>query len=332
MKKHIVRLAALGATLLLSQGALAADRIAYGSTAIGSIHYTYAVAATKAINTHAADKVNVTVLATGGAVDNLARLARGQINFGLGTFATVYQAYKGLAKFAGNPAPKLRILWVHSASMQFYVVRTDSGAKTLNDLTGKKFTAGQRGSATENLVQQILAAVDVKPEYFVATLSDAVNAVKDGRSIGYAKAGSRTSLDGTTLELRALTPISVLGFTPKQVKQVQTKLPYVAFANIAPNSIEGVGAINTPVQTIGEFAYSDSLTDEQVMAILDALVKGQDIQAAAFPDMKGMDIVKESIAAAGALNIPLHRGAVKFFQARGYKVPDNLIPPEGKSK
>jgi len=332
MKKHIVRLAALGAALLLSQGAPAADRIAYGSTAIGSVHYTYAVAAAKAINTHEADKLNVTVLATGGAVDNLARIARGQINFGLGTFETVYQAYKGLAKFSGNPAPKLRILWVHSASMQFYVVRTDSGVKTLNDLTGKKFTAGQRGSATENIVQQILAAIDVKPDYFVSTLSDAVDAVKDGRSTGYAKAGSRTSLDGTTLELRALTPISVLGFSPEQVAKVQAKLPYVAFAAIAPNSIEGVGAITTPIQNIGEFAYSDSMTDEQVMAVLDGLLKGQDIQAAAFPDMKGMDILKETLAAAGGLNIPLHRGAVKFFEAHGYKVPDNLIPPEAKSK
>lgn len=332
MRKHIVRLAALGVALLLSQGAPAADRIAYGSTAIGSIHYTYAVSAAKAINTYAADKLNVTVLATGGAVDNLARLARGQINFGLGTFATVYQAYKGLAKFAGKPAPKLRILWVHSASMQFYVVRADSGVKALSDLNGKKFTAGQRGSATENLVQQILAAIDVKPDYFVATLSDAVDAVKDGRSIGYAKAGSRTSLDGTTLELRALTPIRILGFTPKQVERVQAKLPYVAFAHIPPKSIEGVGAITTPVQTIGEFAYSDSLTDEQVMAMLDALVKGQDIQAAAFPDMKGMDIPKESIAAAEALKIPLHRGAIKYFEAHGYRVPQDLIPPEAKSK
>ena len=332
MRKQFVRLATLGAALLFAQGALAADRIAYGSTAIGSVHYTYAVSAAKAINTHSADKVNVTVLATGGAVDNLARLARGQINFGLGTFETVYQAYKGLAKFSGNPAPKLRILWVHSASMQFYVVRADSGVKTLNDLTGKKFNAGQRGSATENIVQQILAAVDVKPDYFVATLSDAVAAVKDGRSIGYTKAGSRTSLDGTTLELRALTPISVIGFTPEQVAKVQAKLPYVAFASIGPKSIEGVGAITTPVQTIGEFSYSDSLTDEQVMSMLDGLLKGQDVQAAAFPDMKGMDIIKESIAAAGALELPLHSGAVKFFRARGYTVPDKLIPPEAKSK
>ena len=99
MRKPIVRLATLGAALLLSQGGLAVDRIAFRWTGIGSVHYTYSVAAAKAISTYAADKVNVTVLATSGAVDNLAYLARGQINFGLGTFETLYQACKGLAKF-----------------------------------------------------------------------------------------------------------------------------------------------------------------------------------------------------------------------------------------
>lgn len=332
MRKLIVSLAVLAVAVLSSNGVGAVDRIAFGSTAMGSIHYTYAVAAAKAVNAHSAEKVNLTVLATGGAVDNLARLARGQIQMGLGTFETVFQAYKGVEKFAGHAAPKVRILWVHSSSPQFYVVRADSGVKSLNDLTGKKFTAGQRGSATETMVQQILAAVEVKPAYFIATLEDAVDAVKDNRSVGYTKAGSKNTLDGSTLELRALTPINVINFTPDQVAKVKARLPYVGFVTLAPNTIEGMGAITTPVQTIGQFAYSDSLTDEQVFAVLDGIVKGQDIQAAALPEMKSMDILKESLAAAVAVGVPLHRGAVKFYQARGYPVPDSVIPPEMKAQ
>ncbi len=331
MKKEIGSLVAMSIALLTSQGAGAADRIAFGSTATGSIHYTYSVAASKAINAHSAEKVDVTVLATGGAVDNLARLARGQIQMGLGTFETVYQAYKGIEKFAGQAAPKVRILWVHSSAPQFYVVRADSGVKTLTDLAGKKFTAGQRGSATETMVKQILDAAGVKPDYFVATLEDAVDAVKDNRSIGYAKAGSKNSLDGSTLELRTLTPINVIGFTSDQVAKVKTRLPYVGFVTLAPGAIQGVGAVTTPIQTIGQFAYSDSLSDEQVSAVLDGIVKGQNIQEAAFPEMKGADILKESLAAAVAVGVPLHRGAVKFYQTRGYAVPDTVIPPEMKA-
>lgn len=318
---------ALGMGLISAGGAFAQDRIAYGSTAIESVHYTYAVSAAKAINEAAGSKMNVTVIATGGAVDNLARLARGQIQMGLGTFETVYQAYRGIDKFEGKAQPKLRSLWVHSLAIQSYVVRADSGVKDLASLSGKKFTAGQRGSATENMVQQILAAIDVKPDYFVATLSDAVEAVRNNRSIGYVKAGSGLGLDGTTLELKTLTPINVLSFSPEQVKTVQSRFPFVTFVTTKPGDIEGVGAVTMPIQSIGEFAYSDTLTDAQVETILDGIIKGQAIQGAAFPEIKNMNIAESTMK--GTL-VPLHKGAVKFYKKMGVSVPDSLIPPEAK--
>lgn len=320
----------LSAGLLLLGAAApahAVDRIAFGSTAIESIHYSYSVAAAKAVNEIAKDKVNLTVIATGGAVDNLARLERRQIQMGLGTFETVYQAYKGIDKFEGRAQPKLRALWVHSSSIQAYVVRADSGVKTLADLNGRKYTAGQRGSATENMVQQILAAVDVKPDYFPATLSDAVNAVRDGRTIGYTKAGSSRSLDGTTLELRTLVPINVLSFTPDEVRKVKERFPFVTFVDLKDGEIEGSGAVTTPVQSIGEFTYSDALTDAQVEAILTGIVEGREIQAAALPEFKTLDVIQETL---DNVIVPLHRGAVTFYRARGYTVPDRLIPPEMK--
>ncbi|MFC3678351.1 TAXI family TRAP transporter solute-binding subunit [Ferrovibrio xuzhouensis] len=317
----------LGSVCGAAMQAGATDRIAYGSTAIESIHYTYAVSAAKAINANAGDKMNVTVIATGGAVDNLARLARGQIQLGLGTFETVYQAYRGIDKFAGKAQPELRSLWVHSLAIQAYVVRADSGIKTLDGLNGKKFTAGQRGSATENMVQQILTAVGVKPDYYVATLSDAVEAVRNDRSVGYVKAGSGRGLDGTTMELRTLTPVNILSFTPDQVKTVQTRFPFVTFVSTKPGEIDGVGTITTPIQSIGEFAYKDSLTDEQVETILSGIFKGQAEQGAAFPEIKNMNIATSTME--GTL-VPLHRGAVRFYRKMGIAIPDKLIPPEAK--
>jgi len=318
---------AIGLAFAPASGVFAQDRIAYGSTAIESVHYTYAVSAAKAINETAGSKMNVTVIATGGAVDNLARLARGQIQMGLGTFETVYQAYKGIDKFEGKAQPKLRSLWVHSLAIQSYVVRADSGVKDIAGLNGKKFTAGQRGSATENMVQQILAAVDVKPEYYVATLSDAVEAVRNNRSIGYVKAGSGLGLDGTTLELRTLTPINVLSFTPAQVNTVKSRFPFVTFVTTKPGDIEGVGAVTMPIQSIGEFAYSDTLTDAQVETILDGIFKGQSIQGAAFPEIKNANIAENTMS--GTL-VPLHTGAVKYYKKKGVTIPDGLIPPEAK--
>jgi len=317
----------LCSTFILSSGAEAADRIAYGTTALKSVHYTYAASAAKAINEHSGDKVQITVISTGGAVDNLKRISRGQIDMGLGTFATFYQAYKGIGKFKGKAMPKLRGLWVHSPALQAWVVRKDSGIKSLSDLAGRKFTPGQRGSATEQLVIQMLEALAIKPNLYRASLADAVAAVKDNRSVGYVKAGGTAVLDGTTLELMAFTPVRLLGFSAVQVQQVKTKFPFINFQKYGNNEVDKFPAFTSPVQVVGEFALSDSLTDEQVIAILEGVVDNPKPQVSAFPSFGKLDVLKDSV---NLITIPLHTGAVKFYRSRGIKVPDRLIPPEMK--
>jgi len=323
-----LKVIAAGVLLIAStHAAHAADRISFGTTALKSVHYTYAVSAAKAINQVSGDKVDVTVISTGGAVDNLARIERGQIQMGLGTYATIYQAYTGIGKFEGKPQKKLRGLWVHAPAIQAWVVREDSGIKKLSDLAGQKFTPGQRGSATEQLAIQMLEALDIKPDLYRASLSDAVAAVKDNRSTGYVKAGGVKTLDGTTLELRAFKPIRLLGFSDAQVKTVKAKFPFINFMALKDGEIEGIPAMTTPVQVIGQFAYSDSLTDAQVEAILTGVVDGKKTQEAAFPVFKSLDVINDSLA---LITIPLHSGAVKFYRSRGATVPDRLIPPEMK--
>lgn len=310
-----------GATTL----AHAADRVAFGTTALSSIHYTYGAAAAKAINERSGDKVELTVISTGGAVDNLQRLGRDQIDMGLGTFATIYQAYKGIGKFEGKGMPNLRALWVHAPAMQAWVVREDSGVTTLEGLKGKPFTPGQRGSATEQLVIQMLETLGIQPDFFRATLSDAVDAVKNGRSIGYVKAGGAGTLDGTTLELMAFTPIRLLSFNQEQVAKVQEKFPFINFVSYKDGEVEDFPAFTTPVQVIGQFTTADALTDEQVMAILEGVVDNKEPQVAAFPTFGKIDVIQASL---DLITIPLHAGAVKFYRSRGYEVPERLIPPE----
>lgn len=315
----------MSAAILTSATAHAADRISFGSTGTKSVHYTYAVAATKAINTVSGKDVNVTVISTGGAVDNLARVARKQIQLGMGSFETIYQAYKGLNKFKDKALPDLRSLWVHSPAIQAWVVRADSKIMTLEDLQDKTFNSGSLGSATEQLVEQMLGVLGVKPNFFKASLADAVSAVKDGRNLGYVKAGSSNSIDGTTLELKALTPIRLLKFNEGHVKKIKAKFPYISFKTYADGQVPGVPAMTTPIQVVGEFTSKSSMTDKQVEAVLRGIVDGKKIQSAAFPGFDSLNIIQDSL---DILTVPLHAGAVKFFKSRGFKVPDHLIPPE----
>ena len=305
----------------------AVDKILSGSTSTASSHYVYAVSAGKSINSTVGDKVNVTIVATGGAVDNLERIHRGQLKMGLGTWATFFQAYKGMGKYKTKPRPKLRALWLYTYAAQNYVVRADSGIKNLNGLVGKKYCAGMRGSATEQVVEQILDSVGIKPDYFRASLSDAVAAVKDNRIAGYTKAGAGLDLDATTKELKAFTKIKILNWTTDKVATVQKAMPFVNFTKVPDGTIPGFSAYTTPVQCIGFISYSDSLTEEQAYQIVKGIHDGIKYQEAAYPAMKGFDIPANTMK---FTKFPLHVGAIRYYKEIGVKVPDNLIPPEAK--
>ena len=302
-------------------------RLLSGSTSTSSSHYVYAVAAGKSINQACADQVSVTVVATGGAVDNLERINRGQIHFGLGTYSTFFQAYKGLGKYANNARPKIRALWLYSVNSQNYIVRADSGIEDLKGLNGKKFCPGLRGSATEQLVQQLLGLVGVKPDYYRGSLADAVAALKDNRIVGYAKVSSGTYLDASTKEVMAFNKITLLDWPADKVAIVQKAMPFVNFASIPEGANPGIPAYTTPVQCIGYISYSDSLTADQVYTLLKGVHDAREFQEAAYPAMKGFDIGGETMK---YTKFPLHAGAVRYFRDKGYDVPENLIPPEMK--
>lgn len=328
-KRKVIGLAVLAVAFLVlgvSHPLHAVDRILCGSTSTSSSHYVYTVSAGKSINTVSGDRVNVTVVATGGAVDNLERINRGQLQMGIGTWATFYQAYKGIGKYKDKARPKIRALWLYTSTAQNYVVRADSGIKDLDGLNGKKFCPGLRGSATEQLVQQILEIIAVKPDYFRGSLADAVAAVKDNRIAGYVKAGAGLDLDASTKELKAFTKIRILHWPPDKVAKVQKGLPFVNFVEV-PKSLTGYPDYTTPVQSIGVISYDDSLTNDQAYYIVKGVCEGKKYQEAAYPQMKKFDIPDMTMK---LTKFPLHAGSIRYFREIGVKVPAHLIPPEAK--
>jgi TRAP transporter TAXI family solute receptor len=320
-----------GLALLISVTAFtevqAQERISFGTTRTQSSTYTYAVAAAKAINSISGDKVSITVISTGGAVDNLARLSKRQIRLGLGNLATAYQQFHGTGKFKGKAAPQLRVLWTYQTTRQAFLVRKDSNITELSQLAGKKWTAGQRGSGTENLVVQVFDALGIKPNYYRATLADAIKAIKDKKSIGFAKAMQGKSLDAASRELDVTIGVRILGFNDAQKKIVKEKFPFLAIADFKDGEVSGHPAFSTISSASGIFTYTDMLTDDQITAILKGVFDGKDIQDEAYPPFRNRDIAAESLA---NFPIPMHKAAVKFYRERGYDVPDHLIPPEMK--
>ena len=315
--------------MLLSSGTVLAQGrklLYYGSTSSSSSAHAYNVGAAKAINLANPD-LTVTVIETGATIDNIKRLARNQIDIGMGTTDATYEAYHALGQWKGNPQKDLRLLWVTIPYVQNFVVRADSGVKTLQDLTGKSFSPGFRGSATENLVMQVLDLINIKPKYVRGGLQDAIEGIKDGRLVGYAKSGvGMDMLDSSSLDLATFTPIWLVGFNEKELASVNTSMPFIHILTIRAGIVKGMPEYKTIAFYNDQFG-SKNLPMEVGYKVFKAVAEDKTEQEATFPPMKGVNIVENTLKYA---NTPLHIGVVKYLQEKGHKVPAHLIPPEKK--
>lgn len=318
--------------LMLTMPSISEARKKYifiGSSSAASSHYAYTVSAAKAINKYVKE-VKANVVETGASVDNLKRLRAGQLDMGIGGMKVMYEAWKGLGRWKDNPYTDLRLLWVYAKTIDYIVVRQDSGVKKLEDLTGKKFNPGIRGSACESTTKQIFKLLGIEPIYHIGGTSDAVKAIKDARIVGYVKTGIGTQLDASTLDLMTLTKIRLIPLTDNHVKKILAAFPYVSIITVPAGAINAMPNQqeykNWGMPTIIECLKT--LPNDLAYKFVKAAVKGKDFQVAAFPACKYVDMVQDSPTLS---KIPLHAGALKAYRELGAKyIPPEVIPPEAK--
>jgi len=307
-----------------------ATRLLIGTTSTTSSFYSYYVGVSKAINQYAPG-INSTVVATQASVDNIERMRKKQIDMGLTGDNAVYEAYHGLRRWEGKPNPEFRWIWGFVKQPVTIIVREDSGVKSIYDLNGKAFHAGNVGSSTEQMITGAFEVLGIKPKYYKGSWSDSGMAIMDNRIVGVAKNASSVHVpDAMILEVQAKIPIRVLSFTADEMKKIKAKYPYYLALwlqeNIYKNQTSKVLCVG---QATGTITTSTIMSPEVGYKVINAILKGLQYQAAAFPAVKGTNILQMTVETAP---IPLHAGTVKYLEEKGYKVPDELIPPEYKNE
>ena len=299
-------------------------RLAMGCTQTASSHYAYCVGAAKAINLLAPD-LDVSVVETGATVDNMKRMQKSALDYGLVTPEQVYLGWKGMENWKDTPFPDIRVMWMYSASASYVIVREETGIKSLQEIAGKKFNPGIRGSATEKMTETVFADLGIKAEWQRMSTSDAVDAMKDKRIVGYAKMGNGFALDASTMDIATQTPIRVLPFTEEAMTKSKAAHPYIPWIKVPVGAVKGLGEFWTTAIIVG-FSAPKSFPTDTVYKIVKAVSEGIEHQKAAFKGTTD-DIPKLT---AEVSQSPLHAGTIKYLREKGVKIPDHLIPPEAK--
>ncbi|MCU0561151.1 MAG: TAXI family TRAP transporter solute-binding subunit [Desulfobacterales bacterium] len=304
-----------------------------GSTSSTSAVYAWCVATANVIN-KANVGLNVTVVESGAALDNLRKLKEGVFDFALSIdIPSAMQMHQGIDSFKGQPWKDVRVLFIRNVTVDRLYARKDAGVKSFADLAGKKFSPGIPGASSTAYMMKFNEVLKTGIQFIPGTLSDSIGAMQTNRIVGLQKTSPVAAMDASLIEVNLTTPITAIGFSRAETEKIKAVYPYVPFIETAKGAIGQIpeaGPMFELAPIVGAMASKD-LPAEVAYKIVKSYVEGLPEVAAAYPAVKGWDPVADlfKYVPEGA-EVPVHAGMVRYAKEKGLEVPKRFLPPEYK--
>jgi|TARA_B110000211_G_C14083555_1_gene555666 TRAP transporter TAXI family solute receptor len=304
----------VAAVLVLTAAGLAAqaqESITIGSVPATSSHFPYAVAMAAAIRKELPNR-NISLIETGASVDNHKRLGRGEIEIALTTSSVAIQATNGLGKFEGKAQNDLLVLYVCDFSVMNMAVRVDSGVTRIEDLKGKRFSPGIRGSGAELLTNNAFELFDIGAELVPGTLTEAVEGIQNRDLVGYAKYGLGTNIDATLREIMVSTEMRIIGLDEEQQEKLMQKVPGLTMYDLPEGLIPNQPAVTSPGIAVIYLTRKGMLDDDTAYAIAKAMGERHGEISEAMPHTKNYDYRAMTLAIEN-VGLKIHPGAERYW-------------------
>jgi TRAP transporter TAXI family solute receptor len=313
-------------------------RLQAGTTSAASSVHLYGITVVKYMNAEIPE-VELTVIETGGTPDNLTRMHNDELDIAFSTaYAPVWDAYTGdgatgLFDFGDD---RYRQLPSYGAKQYLTTVRADSGVTKVEELEGKKFSAGIAGSFTEQCCRLTLEVLGITPDWQPGSTAEAVTQIKDRNWIGFCKTASGfTNLDASQIDIMSTTKIIPLGFTKEQMEKVKAVHPWMEWYTVPANAYKQLEEGHPSITAFGSGAGSTTknhLSQETTYKMVRAMIDHQNELALIYPALAEVTHGKSEIEWFSALPgiAPMAAGFVQWCEEQGITVPETLIPPEYK--
>ena len=293
----------------------------WASTSASSGYYALNVAMANVINDNL-DNVNITIMETGGTADNFEYMRDGQAHFGQTTDSDTYLLLNDMGTYANYNYTGARMLCSCFPITYYMTVSERSGIDSIADLQGATFSAGLSGSSTEMDIMFALDACGITPNWYPASTSDAVDAMKNRQIDGFWKSGSVTSGDSSILDVMTSVDVKILSWSEEEQAAVLAAHPYMSFA---PVSCEPLG-FDYEVTSLSKyfgFCIDADIPNDVVYNIIKAIDENQDYLRETYAGLGDYDILEVTASYGIAL---LHPGVVEYLQDQGYEVDEARIP------
>ena len=315
-------MAALTATLAITSPALAQEQLSIATAGTGGVYYPLGGGLAEVINQHVGGYA-ATAEVTGGSVENMGLIARGDADLAIALGDTVYQARNGTGRFEGQRLEMISGLASLYMNMVQIVTLADSGITTLSGLRGKRVSVGAPGSGTEVNTKAILAAngmsyddIDEQRLNFNETADALANGDIDA---GFWSVAAPTS---AILNLATTQSIRMIELSDAEVAATRAADPIFVQTTLTSGTYTGVDGDVRVLGIPNVLVVSAEMPDDLAYTITRALFEHLGELSAIHPAAQQITVG----FTLDSMPVPLHPGAARYFLEIGAEVPEHLLP------
>ena len=316
----------LGTAAIVSMGfsmpAAAQQQLSIATGGTGGVYYPMGGGLAEVINNHVAG-YSATAGVTGASVENMGLIATGDADLAIGLADTVVQAYSGTGRFEGQQLPMVRGLASLYANMIQIVALESSGIRSLQDLRGKRVSIGAPGSGTEVNAGAILEAngityddIDEQRLNFNETADALANGDIDA---GFWSVGAPTS---SIMNLSTTKRIVIIALSEAEIDAAMAANDTFAKTALVGGTYNGVDADIAVLGIPNVLTVSSEMPDDLAYSLTKAMFENIADMQAVHP-AANQTTVEFTLA---ATPVPLHPGAIRYFEEIGKTIPDDLRP------
>jgi len=331
--------AAAGTALIaggLSTPASAADpqNFLLATASTGGTYYPVGVALATLVKVklQPTQKINMSAISSAGSGENIKLLRENEVQFAIvqGLFGAYAKTGTGPLKNDG-PQPNLRSVTMLWPNVEHFVVKKDIvKTGTIEDilaLKGKKVSMGTQNSGTIGSNRTILnnLGIDMDNVFDLAYMGYGPSA--DAMQNGQIEAMSTPAGPPVSAITRAFAAmggnLKVLDFTEEQIAKANGDFgslwtQFVIPAGTYPGQGEDIKTIAQP----NFLAVRDDVPEETIYLITKTIYENLAFLNGIHPATKDMSLER----AIAGLPMPLHPGAIRYYEEAGVTIPDALKP------
>jgi TRAP transporter TAXI family solute receptor len=308
------------------QSAGATRFLSLGTAPPGGAFFVVGGAVAEVLNESGAEGWQVTAEATKGTLENIRRLARGEIDLAVANAAITYFALRGEPAGEWEQPFEMRSLVTLAPNVAMFVTQRSSGIENLSQLKGHRVVVGVAGAGFEFFVRPLLAAHGVSYDEFTPvynTQSGAVDLLSDGAAAAAFLGGAVPTASIT--QAASSGDVMLIPFDPEAREKLIADYPFFRPATIPAGTYRGqddeyagldVGSMHLIVSADQDEALAYELTKtiwENRAAVVAKHPAGRAINQS--------NAVRDT-------GTPFHPGAIRYYREIGIW-PEDTAGSEG---